>query len=667
MSGVSRVPTIENAPFVNFIVQNQLLPQYGKAYDESYNDAYRSNVSDINLEGIYDLFLQQIIAGTLTGDMAKVGKLVGSCLAKKIEEGKSPSCQLDNSDALGDPSLNLGMNLRTALRLGWLKATCWTSLIPPCEARKEVFQVAKKELIIARDTGLLEIAFKSAYPSVFRKTFLDTLNEQRSRIASLVTSKFGGVEQSEFWNQAPLFEANDLSSRKTSMHEIAAGLRVDIRGASLLARSNDASLKGLSAALFYASANRLLSLMGGTQAKWDGKSFVSVPSDQPGGRYDPKNPKAAPRFETERFGGMTAMKGADGTLVTSSLDLTGYDPTRISAPSALQIFPTQFMIGENGVPSLASSEDAVETLGDLADLMNSLVDFLALSGPNSVLAPHFADEGALERIVDPKDPALFPRQGRALAAGLIAAELKNLLAPQGHVELPKTSAQPSAPSDVDPAHTGFLGVKFYDRIGLGGRLDGQVPTDSLARLFFAAGRLSALMAAKDPDIPAELMALQSEVDMAIQVGLLTIANNAQGKDGGFSEVLGQNGEPSGRSLHNCVDALRAMSLGYQASRSAALRQAIHAGWSFMDRYFVNFGTASGQSTVPSAIEGTQAQASNETMWALMNLWNETLGSPIYADLMNPELDTDWANSHGWVQWQARFDLLHKELERRLAL
>src|SRR5271154_5003480 len=98
-------------------------------------------------------------------------------------------------------------------------------------------------------------------------------------------------------------------------------VRMVIRAASLFETSSNPQLKAMSGALFYAAANRLLVLMGGSQAKWDGTKFVPKSGDA----FDPRNPKKAPEFLTERFGGMTATTLA-GHVVTSTLDIANYDP-----------------------------------------------------------------------------------------------------------------------------------------------------------------------------------------------------------------------------------------------------------------------------------------------------------------------------------------------------
>jgi hypothetical protein len=190
--------------------------------------------------------------------------------------------------------------------------------------------------------------------------------------------------------------------------------------------------------------------------------------------------------------------------------------------------------------------------------------------------------------------------------------------------------------------------------------------DSLSSLFTAAIRFNNLMNAKDPAIPAALMALQDEVNLAINLGLLSIIANGQSNDGGFVTHLGEASaaNPTGRTLSICVHALRTLTAGYAASPSGAVRQALHAGWAYMDRFWA-ITSANGfpLATEPQAgVPATgQAAAEAETLWAAMNLWTESKNSAIYADLMNPSLDPDWQTTQGWDKWASRFGALQKAL------
>jgi hypothetical protein len=637
--------SIADAPFVGYIVQNELLPSYGSLEQGQYPGAYAQNVTDATLEDLFDTFMGQVEAGGLTGAIAKAGNEIGACLAKQVEEGKSASCPLDVTDA--KPKNKPGI-----FKLAAMKLTCRFPLhfFSPCKVRQAIYAVAKPELITLRPQwpGI----FNDAYPGSFRSTLLDGINSDRSSIGKIVSEKFNGTFDDSFWSKAPLIDLDDLTNRKMTMHQFASGMSDDLRAASILSMSKDTEKAGLASALFYAGANRLLVLMGGTEAKWGGTEFLSAPGDA----FDPKNPLNPPVDQTETFGGLTASLGKTGAQM-SPLDITSYG----AAP--VQLFPSQFVMGLQGVPTV--SGEPVETLQDLGELMNSLIDFMTLSLPNAALSPHFAEATSITDIVDPTKPALFPTEGRELAAGLVAAIFQNILADQGHLQQPPADGQP-VPA-ADPDHDGAFGLKFYDQVGLHGRLPGKVSIDSLSTLFLAAIRFNNLMNAKDSAIPAPLMALQDQVNLVINLGLLSIVTDGQASDGGFVTHLGDatSGKiPTDRMLSVCVKALRTLTAGYAANPSGAVRQAIHAGWAYMDRFWAitsNNGyplAIEPQTGIPAA---NQAKASSDTMWALLSLFSESKSTAIYEDLMNPALDPDWATTQGWDKWAARFSTLQKSL------
>jgi hypothetical protein len=653
LSPIEGTSSIADGPFVGYIVQNELLPSYSSIEQSQYPAAYASNVTNATLEDLFDTFMGQIEGGGLTGAIAKAGNEVGACLAKKVEEGKSDSCPLDVTDA--PPTNKPGI-----FKLAMMKLTCRLpfKIFDPCKIRQAVYAVAKPELITMRPQwpGI----FNDAYPGSFRSTILNGVNTDRATIGQIVTQKFGGAYQASYWNQAPLIDLDDTTNRTMTMHEFASGMSNDLRAASILSQSSDETTKGLAGALFYAGANRLLVLMGGTETKWDPNAqwkdsddekqtgqFVPVPGDA----FDSKNPLASPQFQTEPFGGLTSLNGK-----MTALDIANYSPTA----GAVQLFPSQLILGLNGVAT--PNGPVVETLQDLGDLMNSLIDFMTLSTPSSALSPHFVSASSINDLIDPTKPALFPVEGRQLAAGLIAAIFQNVLVDNGHLQQPPASNAPTPPADPD--HDGVFGLKFYDQVNASGRLPGKVSIDSLSTLFRAASRFNALMVAKDSGVPDALMKLQDQVAFAIQMGVLTIAANGQASDGGFVDNLGDTQMMSNRSLSTCVNALRALAAGYATEPSGAIRQAVHAGWAFLDRYWAVTSSAG----LPLAMEPpakadltSLPAASTETAWALMNLWTETKNSGVYADLMNPALDQDWATTQGWDKWASRFSTLQKGL------
>jgi hypothetical protein len=660
--------SIQDSPFVGYVLQNEVLPEYASLESSEYPAQYAANVTDLNLEGLFDLFMGQVIQGGLTGDIKKMGDEIGPCMAKKIEEAKDEktsqgelSCPaLDSSDKIPKKP--------STLTLGLMKYTCSMGVYRPCAIRKAVYASAKKELIAFSKQW--PETFQQEWPSLFRGSLTSGFNTDRAQIGQLVSTKFTGTFDEQVWN-APLADLSDVTTDTETLHDFAMGMRADIRAASLLSQSSSNSTKGLAGALFYAAANRLLILMGGTQLKWDGSKFVPVAPNVGGDAFDAKNPTAAPKYLTDVFGGITAMlsQSAGATQqITAPLDIMNYAPSTSVSPTPLQLFPTSFILGANDVPSLAVAADgkpvpAVETLGDLADLMSGLMDFLDLSQASSPLASHFAtgaDGASVDQIIDPKQPALFPREGRQLAAGLIAAIFGNVLSAQGHLQMPPSDGSDPTGGPADPDHDGVFGVKFYDQIGLGGRLCGKVPTDSLARLFTAAARFSSLIGLNDPDIPSQLVNIRSQIDLAVQIGLLSIIADAQDADGGVDTDLGTH-LSTNRTLSTLVDTLRALTIGYQAARSAPLRQALHAEWAYLDGYWKQLG-ASGYPLAyePGSVLGA-SEADSATLWSLVNLWNETKSSFIYADLMDPSMDLGWAKTQGWDKWETRFEALQKEL------
>jgi len=335
-------PTIAGAPFVGYVLQNEILPEYASTYDSQYAQAYKDNVTDINLEGIFDLFMGEIINGGLTGDLAKTGNEIGVCMAKKIKLGKSESCVLDSSDRLEKAPSKADLAL--------MKFSCgvpvFEDVASACKVRKAIFADAKPTLIKAQKEGLIAQAFVSAYPSIFRSTLVDGVNQDQAQIGQLISSKFQSSYNPKFWTQAPLIDM-DSPNAPTTLHTFAEGLRVDMRAAAVFESSSNPQLKAMAGPLFYAAANRLLVLMGGTQAQWGGSKFVPASGDA----FDPKNPKKAPVFETTRFGGLTATM-QNGHAATAVLDIENYSPDPGKNSTPLQIFPSTFSIGPNGVPVL---------------------------------------------------------------------------------------------------------------------------------------------------------------------------------------------------------------------------------------------------------------------------------------------------------------------------
>jgi len=109
-----------------------------------------------------------------------------------------------------------------------------------------------------------------------------------------------------------------------------------------------------------------------------------------------------------------------------------------------------------------------------------------------------------------------------------------------------------------------------------------------------------------------------------------------------------------------IDTLKSLTIGYKAGGSGVVRQTIHDAWTFLDRYFVN-----GQWLAVEPGGGAAAQSASQlALWSALNLWDHTISSPVYKDLMDPKNDPAWASSHGWDKWQTRFNALRNQLQNQ---
>lgn len=631
--------SIRDGAYVGFVIQNYIAaPDSWKTlYDAQYKVAYKKNVDDITYEGLLDVLMSAVVANELPPEVKKTGDQIGVCLAKKVMAGAGDACKLDNSDTIPPkPSV---------IELGWMKLTCGIPVISgsSCCARKAVFNYAKQQLIDAKKQNVMAKVFPAIFPQQFRSAIIDGATEKRKNITRFISEKFGTEPNDSFWN-APLIDLQDGTGKVTGLKEVSTGLATDIRAAAAL----EATHPEMAAPLFYAASNRLLTLMGGNGAIWDANAGKFL-----GDAYDPNNPTKAPLFQTARFGGISFLLDPKTQKETAATwDVSSYTPSAVDDPktgahhSPLQLFPSEFVLGANGVPALVPEVATSESMGDLGELMGALMDYFELTAAGSTLSKHFAPSTDFDKIISDKDPAAFPREGRQLALGLMASAVQNLIVPNGHVTIPNPDTIPTAPTDGDP-HSGSFGLEFYDEIGLAGRLDGRVPTASLAKVFDGAERLGRVIGGKDPDVPDSLASFKSDLNKAVDLATYTMIAKAQQTDGGFTDFIG---DPTGpRSLDTQVSVLKTLNEVYDRTRTPLLRLCMKETWQYLDQIYRKEGIGS---------------LSGPTLWRLLALWTQTKSTAIYADLMDPTKDSDWG-AHGWDIWETRSQDLRKSLKDKL--
>ncbi|MCC7440843.1 MAG: hypothetical protein IT285_04375, partial [Bdellovibrionales bacterium] len=331
--------------------------------------------------------------------------------------------------------------------------------------------------------------------------------------------------------------------------------------------------------------------------------------------------------------------------LTAPWDWGGYDPTKEQGPSPLRLLNAEFLAGPAGVPvaPLGATESALvppvpyEDLDSLGTLLASLAEFLRVTRPGAPLGNYLGDGSNVGDVLDPTKPMIFPRDGRMLAVGVLAGVLKNLVAPDGHI----MQTSPGTPG-------GELGLAFYDRVNLGGKVGNPVPVRSVSQLLIVAATLQRELS-HDPDVPDELKALLPQLGDVLTVGGFTLGAKGQEPDGGFREFMGQ-AQPSGRNLRNSVLALRALTYAFEQNGMLAVMIRVKNGWDHLDRVW-------GDADVPSFVQGPTggAPASPSDLWELLNLWEETR-----ATLQgHPHTQLDWP------KWERRFQVLGNLLRGQL--
>ncbi|MGK5086582.1 hypothetical protein WDW86_03420 [Bdellovibrionota bacterium FG-2] len=621
---------IKTAPFLG-VVLNQKMPEiYPAAYAKAYKENFEKEVKRIHLETLFDEgLISNIVNGTVPADQKEVADQIGLCLATKVAAGKSPQCELDESDRVKNPSF---------FAKAWVKLTCGHSWLEPsdCRARKVIFNAAKGQLLAARlDPKVQEQVareFAVKFSPLFREGFSEEISGRIAAFPALVSQKFRG-EEDPFWSDhTPLVELDPTSFGKLSLKEFTSSVRADMGLSALLISSEDAKLRGLSAALFYASANKMLLLAGGEEAVIRNGRLEFAP----GGGVDLAHPEKAPALLLGAFGGWGA-QGAPGDFQFSPWDFAAYDPTAEAHPTAFRVFPSLFLLGPRGVPRASPGSSPYEAIGDLADIVTMSLDFLRYTLPGTPFWEHFGGNDELEKILEPSSPILFPRDGRLLAVGVLAAALKNLIAPiQGHVEM------------TDPGSSqGALGVLFHEIVRLSGRDPVGISVRGVSKMLLAASELDSSLA-QDPAVPAELLAVLPKLGDALQVGALAMSAKGQSSDGGFCDRLDVP-QTSSRTLSSNIWGLRALGRAYERSQMSVIKLSLKSGWHFLESFWPENGNL-------KPIEGGGAQSVNPSeLWALLRLWDESQG----------RVRQDLSGEMDWTKWDRRMETLRATLWAQL--
>lgn len=607
---------LKEAPYLGLVLLERTSELYPAAYDEAWRREYERMVVHVPLETLLDGFMQAILDGTLPAAIRREAKGIDACLARKVLAGKGPRCVLDPSDRISEPSF---------AQMFWVKMDCSLHLnaMDTCHIRKVIYNKAKRALISARGNPdvrrIIEQAFGQRFPQEFRDGFLAELARQYQGFPQLLTAKFNGQFDAQLWGpKSPLVEPDDEAQGRISTLGFAKGLSADIRLAAELAATNDPKLRGAASALFYAAANRLLMLMGGSAAVWNGQTFQIVGSPN----VDPRRPRDPPVFAGAPFGGWGLDFVSGSPIVFSAWDWETYDPA-----TKLRIFPSVFQIGARGAPRLAPNVTPVQGLADISALASALVDFLRATRSDGPLARYFGEEDQMGDLLKPDSPLIFPKRGRVLAVGVLGAVLQNLI--HSHLELGEGTD-----------------LRFYDRLGPSGREGNPVPVEAVGRLLLTASDVQSILG--DPDVPEQLRAFSGRLEAGLLLGSVLMSNIGMNGDGGFRSVWGQSLE-SRRSLADAVPGLRSLIRSYNYRQVLLTKLAIQAGWNFLDRFW-------GDRRFPSLIEGEGGhEVSPSLLWEILLLWREAQAHA------RPGIGSDI----DWSKWEQRMGQLEWKLKEQL--
>ena len=695
-AGAAGSTAIKDGPYFDFLI-GELNESYATEYASYYQSTYQEDVTallNLDLVSLFNKAMDMIAAHQAweaavkadckgkspcpaAGDepttfsvLQQAESELGTCLVARVRsEANDASCVLDADP--NDPAKKPNL-----LSEFWLKLSCDFHGESACSVRQEVYDLFKPQLIALKQpggAGQSEIAqaFQEAFPAAFRAEYLAAIAQEEGQVPGLLSQKFGATGQSTalFEPTTALIDLDAPETKQLTMQAFADGMRADMGAAARLeaVQGADADVAHtMAAALFYASANRLLLLVGIQGPEWDGKEIVVAPGDE----LNPKDPTQAPNLVQRTFGGYgigavaNAPLGATGSApppaapapgqppVFSPWDVSNYNPV-----TGFQLFPTSFDLDATDSPVAGSASPnpgipPYETFDDLASLLNALSEFIAETGPSGAFASRFVDTTQVslsafgDILLDPTQPGLFPRLGRQLAIGVAGAVLQNLvLAPTSHVDTSQTRPV------------------FYPSVDLAGRVSGPVSIASISRAVLAARNFRHALA-NDPDAPAALTANFSQIDLAIQ-GIATIFGaQEQCSDGGFNVNYGEGcagigGSDDHRLLESTELALRVMMaayIDYPALRNVLLKLSIRNGWQFMDGFW-----SSGSDPIPSEALGlTSPQPVDASaLWELEGLWNDTY--LVSAGEAQPAVRADLTGQVDWPSWDSRAQALRQRL------
>jgi hypothetical protein len=637
----SRSLTIQNAPYPDALLAARLPTLWEGLWAETYAAERTRIVENTPLELIFDGLLDGYISGTLPPDLASQAGAIGKCLAKRAVAARSESCPLDPSDATRKVS---------SVKLAWLKLECgMLNFTKGCKVRQALYDATKADLIEARKSNpalraMIEAEFEKQFPVQFRESFLATMNEKRGAIGTLISSKFDRASVDAFWgSDARLVEPEERTSDAVTLRSFARGLENEITTAALLQKDPDPTRRGVAASLFYAAANRLLALSGGTKVVWlsEYKSFQPDPAVP----FDPALPARAPVLSQVSFGGwgVGMLAGKPGF---SAWDWAGYDPlAEDGVESRIRLFPDRWRLGAHGQGTFVGDpQDMTENLGDIADLLSALDVFLNETHPErGAFARFFGPESQAADLLEPGKPLIFPLEGRTLAVGVIAAALKNVIAPKyGHL-IVKEQGSPDF----------GLGIELVEKTDLvhGRRPDLPTSSSAVARVLLAAGALRETLR-DDPDVPAELRDLLPRLDEIQQIGSIYLGAKAQLSDGGFTRSLGTN-SIGDRVAVDTLESLQALSAAWNKSELLLILVRIHQGWLHLENRWSEIE--------PLVVAGVPLRELKDRgiltseLWEWLRLWRITQPK------IRSKLGPGFSPSIPWDQWEIRMQALEQNL------
>lgn len=165
-------------------------------------------------------------------------------------------------------------------------------------------------------------------------------------------------------------------------------------------------------------------------------------------------------------------------------------------------------------------------------------------------------------------------------------------------------------------------------------------------------------------MPPVLVQFKPKIDAAVDLTMLSMMARSQQADGGFVQWLGDPAT-SDRHLGDQISAISTLTTVYDQQHESAHRLALKLAWEFLDHFWT-----SNEKTPVSVVTGSGAPVTSAPAlslgekWKVLNLWNQTLSSSLYTDLMDPSKDQTWGKA-GWDKWRARFEALRNDLLSQL--